>query len=403
VSGTCAIPSTTGAVRAVLWSVDCNTRDLAHRGYEAITGSQTFQLALTQVLIIYVALVGYRLLFAADGARLSDGPRMALKIGAVLALVSSWSVFETLAFDLAAKAPAEIAALISDGGRTGAQDPIGRLQVAYDQLSSSAAAFTAAATTQNGQQTAPQVTPPTTTSPQDAEQADAMAKREAAGRALGAASAAVLVVDAGLVAVSTLMIGVLGAIGPIFIVLLIFQQTRGFFVGWVRALTAAALVSMSVWLLDLLMTAVLQPWLVALAQQRALKQLEPGAAMTAATIVFVFTAAQLALVAGAGVIAFGFRLVWGQATASAAAPAAGSGGAETAVSPPAMVSRPSLLADQLRRFDGVLEARGRTASGSATGAAFAGVDRVILAGGSTDPYRRAAQARDNLGRRGAFR
>jgi len=402
VSGTCAIASNTGAVRAVLWSVDCSTRDLAHRGYEAITGSPTFQLALTQLLIIYVALVGYRLLFAADGARLSDGPRMALKLGAVLALVSSWSVFETLAFDLAAKAPAEIASLISEGGRSGAGDPIGRLQVAYDQLSASAAAFTAAAAAQPGQATAPQAAAQANTAPQDTEQADATARRQLAGRALGAASAAVLVIDAGLVAVSTIVIGVLGAVGPIFIVLLIFQQTRGVFEGWVRALAAAGLASMSIWLLDLSMTSVLQPWLISLAQQRAIKQLDPGPAMTAATLVFVFTTAQLALVAGGAVIAFGFRLGSVTRLFSTATAQAGSSGLESAYAPLTMVSRPSLLADQLRRFDSVLDARGRAAT-SGGGVGVQGLGGAGFSLPSADPYRRPATIPGALSRRGPFR
>ena len=42
--------------------------------------------ALTVALTIYVAVIGYRLLFG-NGARLADGPTIALKIGAVLALV----------------------------------------------------------------------------------------------------------------------------------------------------------------------------------------------------------------------------------------------------------------------------------------------------------------------------
>ncbi|HEY5409503.1 MAG TPA: type IV secretion system protein, partial [Caulobacteraceae bacterium] len=158
-SAACNIASGAGAVRAMIGAVDCNTRDFAHHGYVALTGGEAFQSGLTLVLTIYVALVGYRLLFAQGGARLTDAPRMALKIGAVLALVSGWNLFETLAFDLAAKAPAEIAAVISPaGGKPGHEDPVGRLQVAYDQLTASASAFTAQAQadSQNAaEQTAP--------------------------------------------------------------------------------------------------------------------------------------------------------------------------------------------------------------------------------------------------------
>ena len=100
----------------------------------------------------------------------------------------------------------------------------------------------------------------------------------------------------------------LGAVGPIFIVLFLFRQTRGFFAGWVRAMAAAALVSAGTWTLILLMLRVLEPWLVTLAQQRELKALDPRTAMTAASIVEVFTAAQIGMVLLAAGVAFAFRL-----------------------------------------------------------------------------------------------
>ena len=91
-NGVCTIPADTGAVRAVLFAVECNTRDFAHQGYVALTGGEAFQSGLTLALTIYVALVGYRLLFAPEGARLTDAPRMALKVGAVARSSSPWSL-----------------------------------------------------------------------------------------------------------------------------------------------------------------------------------------------------------------------------------------------------------------------------------------------------------------------
>jgi len=396
----CHVPADTGAVRAVIASVDCNTRDFAHQGYVALTGGEAFQSGLTLVLTIYVALVGYRLLFASDGARLTDAPRMALKIGAVLALVTSWNLFETLAFDLVSKAPAEIAQVISPGQK----DPVGRLQVAYDQLAQDASAFDAQgrqASQSAAEQTAPTVTPAMTPPKLDGAKAEAAQRDQAAARALTAAAGAVLTVDTGSVAVAMVALGVLGAIGPLFIVLLLFDQTRGFFEGWVRAIVAAGLASMSAWTLILLMGTVLEPWLVALAQQRELSALEPEPAMTAAAIVFAFTAAQLAMVAGSAVIAFGFRMIsplrfWPQAQAQAQAQ--GRSVETTTTGVIALAPRASLLADQLRRFDGVIEGRTREAAAASM--------RLIQPGLAWEPgfavatdYRRAGPSRDHLGRR----
>ncbi len=407
-SASCVIPPDTGAVRAMIAAVDCSTRDFAHRGYVALTGGEAFQSALTLALTVYVALVGYRLLFAAEGVRLADAPRMALKIGAVLALVTSWNLFETLAFDLVSQAPAEIASMIAPGaGRPGRQDPVGSLQVAYDQLTTSAAALAAEAQ-EASRNAAVSAAPPTSTplavdtQPDSAKALDAERDRDAA-RTLKQAAAAVLTVDAGAIALAMVVVGVLGAIGPIFITLLLFDETRGFFEGWVRALAAAGLVSMSAWTLALLMANVLDPWLVTLARERELSALEAAPAMTAATIVFVFTAAQLAMVAGAAVIAFGFRLDrvlrWFPVGQEPARP---SEGAEGRGPPSAVVSRASLLAEQLRRFDSVIEARGRAATDASVrlvGAAPVGQARAFAG----DGYRRVEFARDRLGRKGGER
>lgn len=404
-SGACTIPADTGAVRAVIAAVDCNTRDFAHQGYVTLTGGEAFQSALTLALTVYVALVGYRLLFAADGARLTDAPRMALKVGAVLALVTSWNLFETLAFDLAAKAPAEIASAISPGGgKPGAQDPVGRLQVAYDQLLASASALATQAreTAQSAiESTAPTAVPSTAPPAIDSAKAETGQREQTAARALDTAAAAVLTIQAGAVAVDMIAIGILCAIGPIFVTLLLFDQTRGLFEGWVRAVVAAALASMSAWALILLMTTILQPWLVTLAQQRELKMMDPAPAMTAASIVFVFTAAQIAMAAGSAVIAFGFRLALPRREAPARTSATQAAEAAEGWGSLTRVSRASLLAEQLRRSAAMTARRGTVAAGEAV--------RLVSSQSVIEPrlaaagFGRAGLSRDHLQRRGPRR
>ena len=135
----CAPVTDMGLVRDVLTAVDCNTRGFARLGYDSLTlTGSPFQTALTLLLTVYVAVTGYRLFFATGGVHLSDGPGIILKIGAILTLVTSWSVFQTLVFDMASRAPVEIARAITVPLRTGgalAADPLAGLQAAYDQLS----------------------------------------------------------------------------------------------------------------------------------------------------------------------------------------------------------------------------------------------------------------------------
>jgi type IV secretion system protein VirB6 len=328
--GSCNFAEGMGVVRDMLAAVDCNTRDFAMLGYQSLTTNVAFQTALTICLTIYVALIGYRLLYASEGVRLSDGPGMALRIGATLALVTSWGLFQTLVFDMAARAPLEIAGLISapiQDNSALTSDPVGGLQAAYDQMSGAAGSLGktagAAAQTQENQES------------------------EAAG--LPAIAADVIFLgSAGLVAVVMIATGVLTAIGPVFVILFLFLETRGLFVGWVRALCAAALALLSSWTLIVLMLHVLEPWLLELGQQGEAGPANEQVATTAAAIVFIFAACQIGMIVAGFVIASGFSLRNRRRTQ----PASQRMVAETrqTLAVPA-ISRPARLAEQLQRAD----------------------------------------------------
>ena len=109
------------------------------------------------------------------------------------------------------------------------------------------------------------------------------------------------------------------AIGPIFIALFLFEATRGLFVGWLRAVLAAALAPMVCWITTSIMLVVLQPWLTDLAHGRDLGQPDVNLATAVISLVFVFAAAQGALVIGGAVIAGGFKLPAPRALAGATA------------------------------------------------------------------------------------
>jgi type IV secretion system protein VirB6 len=319
-----------GVIRGVLATVDCQTRAYAQVGYSALTsGNSMFQTALTALLTIYVAFIGYRMMFARGDVRLSDAPGIALKIGVILALVTSWSTFQTLVFDVADRAPVEIAGVVSSpfqGSGSLASRPVDGLQVAYDEMTQSAIAFSKK--TQPGQR--------------------AYATREgAAAEGLSTAAGALFVMSAGVISASTLAIGVLTAVGPVFVALFLIPATRGFFVGWVRALVAAALTPMVGWLLIVLSLVVLEPWLVTLADQRRAETLDPQTGLSVAALVFVFAFAQAALVIGACVMAIAFKLPRSVRDSSSAARAAsaGAGGPDPIVQP----SRAERLAMELQR------------------------------------------------------
>ena len=318
-NGVCRAMVDDGVIRSVLAAVDCQTRNYAQLGYTALTaGSGLFQTALTVLLTIYVAVIGYRMLFAQGNIRLSDTPIIALKIGVILALVTSWSTFQTVVFDLANRAPKEIAAVVAaplqERRASLASAPVDGLQFAYDEMGLTAEAL--------GKKAGPN--------------ARTYANAEAsAAQTVTTATVALFVMSAGVISAATLAIGVLTATGPVFVALFLIPAARGFFVGWLRALMAAALTPMVGWLLIVLMLAVIQPWLDALAQQRP-DNVDPQTAMSLAALVFVFAFGQLALVIAACVMAFGFRLsqpaqIPGRARVTA--PNSGTAGSEPAATP----------------------------------------------------------------------
>jgi type IV secretion system protein VirB6 len=345
----CSTVTDLGVVRDVLTTVDCNTRNFARLGYESLAAANSpFQTALTVALTIYVAVIGYRLLFG-EGARLTDGPVIALKIGAVLALVTSWSLFQTLVFDLAERAPIEIAALISAPmrGHSLAADPVAGLQASYDQLRETSNTF---------------AHPPKSVSEH------AQTDYATASEALSMAADGLFISSAGLIAVVMIAIGLLTATGPLFIATFLFFETRGLFVGWVRALAASAFGLLSGWSLTVLMLHAVDPWMDALSDIGANGLSDAKTGITAAIIVLVFSVAQIGLLLAGIMIARGFRLP------ATRAPRAGGqiAIAQTTQNalPLDLISRPARLAEQLGRQEGPAVSSERT-SATATSVTYA--------------------------------
>jgi type IV secretion system protein VirB6 len=348
-----------GLIRGVIDAVDCHTRGFAETGYDQLTASGSpFQAWLTALLVIYVAFLGYRMLFAAGDARLSDLPITALKIGVVLVLTANWTVFQTLVFDLASRAPLELSRLATAPARSDGSlltgGPLHGLQVTYDQLTQAATMLAKAAHDQGGAANA--------------------GGAAGAAEALWRASEALFLTTAGLFSAAIVAVGVLTAIGPVFIALMLFDATRGLFVGWLRALLTAALAPLVGWMATSLMLIVVQPDILALADQRRAGHIDIDTAVTTAAVVFVFSVVQVGLLAAGALIAFSFRLGSTRAGRVQAAPLADRDRAPA----PATVSRAENLASFLRRSEpagemfgaGAVRGAGRAAPGSGSSMAY---------------------------------
>ena len=326
-----------GLVRGVLGGMECHTRVLARTGYEALGAANSpYQAWLTALLAIYVAVIGYRLLLGAGG-RTSELPLSALKIGAVLALTANWALFEGLVFDVVTKGAWELARMVTlpMGQQSAfAGDPVGALQVSYDQLTLSAAAF--------GKAAGPMANP-------------AAGGSAAAAAALWQAAQALFFSTAGVFSVAMAVSGVLTALGPVFVALLLFDATRGLFVGWLRALLLSAFLPMAGWPIVALTLSMLEPQLTILARQRVTGGLDVDTALATASFVFVIAAVQLGVAAVAALIASGFT-PFSRSKAELSVGASAVAATASAIRPP---SRPERLAQALDRQYGALLGAGR--------------------------------------------
>ena len=109
-----AINATAGSAETMVNTVDCYMQSTVQAGYANLLGpGSVFGYALTIALTIYVAIVGYRLIFGRSSLSMGEmAPRMLL-IGAVLALTSNWATYQILVYDVLTDGPQEIVSAVN--------------------------------------------------------------------------------------------------------------------------------------------------------------------------------------------------------------------------------------------------------------------------------------------------
>ncbi len=286
----CPAPSDLGMVRGVVETVDCHIRVLVHDTYRDLVGPNTwFATAFTGLLTIYIALVGYQLLIGRGGLRVTQLPFAALKIGLILAFLTSWAAYQTLIFDVLFEGPAELMKVML--GPLAAQgagfdgDVMGGVERTFTDLSKAAGVYGG--------------------------MAGANANILQGGPMLGSGilwlcSVTLLMSTLGLIIAAKIVLAFLLAIGPFFIGMLLFDVTRGLFEGWLRTTLAFAMAPMAVNVFGGVMLLILQPFLEVLMGNAGKRLFEMGPVITIALVAAVFTLVMIfGLMAVAG-IARGF-------------------------------------------------------------------------------------------------
>ena len=298
----CQPDSGTGLVSRILTYVDCQAQAIGMGGYQALASpNSTLSLIIGALLTIFVALLGYRMLLGWTPG-ISEGVLAAVKVGIVLTLAFSWPAYRTLVYDVFLKGPAELASEIgrpaaipgAAGGLAQRLDGADRGFVALAILGpgiGAPAPLDGAAVPGAQQQRAPSVFDPF---------------------ALGGARVIYLAGAIGALAGLRLVAALMLALGPIFVSFLLFEGTRGLFVGWLRVLAGAALGALGASIVLGVELALLEPWLVELIAWRNAGYSIPGAAAELFVVSIVFALVLAAIVAAAwrATVGLGLPAAW---------------------------------------------------------------------------------------------
>lgn len=200
-------------VSGVLRSVDCETGRVTQLAFERIFGIHgALGFALTALLSIYVALLAVSLLTGRSTMRLSLLTPRALTIGLVLTFATSWVAYQQVVWNLAAGAPDQIAGIMIGSHGSAVHLFAAQLDKIFAAIVDAAKAASAAATTGPAHQDGP-------FAPVDLLWLSAML---------------LLLGTAGVLIVARIALAAMLAIGPLFIVLALFEGLRGLFEGWLK-------------------------------------------------------------------------------------------------------------------------------------------------------------------------
>jgi type IV secretion system protein VirB6 len=212
------IESATSGVAAALRSVDCIASESAGEAFGRLFGMNGGLLpALTILLTLYVAFIAISLLTGRSQLTVSAlTPRM-ITLGMVLTFATSWVAYQSVVWNLATGAPDELAGIMTGSPGSATRLFADRIDLIFAAIAEAAA-----------------------------EASDAAPAEEGAGGSFTPANLMwlgallLLLGTVGVLVTSKIALAVLVAIGPIFVVLALFNGTRGLFAGWVRAVVMLA-------------------------------------------------------------------------------------------------------------------------------------------------------------------
>lgn len=345
-------------VAAALQAVDCVAGETTAAAFGRLFAPGGALLTvLTILLTLYVAWFGFNLLMgrATLGVR-SLTPRM-MTIGLVLTFVTSWIAYSSVVWNLAVGGPDQIATVITGSEGSATQVFAQKIDVVFQAL----------------QQAVPQ-TP---------ENKNVGAFSPEGMMWLGAML--FLLGTVGVLVTARIALAVLVAVGPIFVVLALFDGTRGLFAGWLKGLVMLALVPLFAVLGGSVMLELAVPILAELT--RTPGQIAPQAAMAFLLVGAVHVALMVLVLKVSSTMVAGWR-VFGLVPASGERGDRAASAAATVV--PAMAAAPGPAASSASGSERRIPVAAFATAPAANDIAASGVGaprdvRVVAAAGASAP------------------
>ena len=254
-SAACTVPG--AGIAHALASVDCRIGETVATSYGRLFGpSGAFAAVLTVLLTLYVGVIGLGLITGRSRLTLAGMTPRVAAIGLVLTFATSWPAYQTLVYGLLVGGPEQIAATLN-GGHAGFSLAL-RLDALFDRFADAARALG-----DGGKPASGPLGP--------------LAGPQMAAALVWVSGLVILLGAAGTLVLTRIMLAILLALGPVFVVLALFHPTRGLFEGWLRTAVMFALAPLLTVLASSLALGLLAPLVDAIADdpQGAATDLRP--------------------------------------------------------------------------------------------------------------------------------
>lgn len=352
---------------STLLSLDCRVNGLVSGGYARLFGADgALNAALTTVLTIYVLLIGYTLMTGRMRISLPSLTPKVATLALVLTFATAWPAYQAVVYGLLAGGPDQIASIfMGESARGGAARAFAtRLDSLFDALVEMGRAVSAAG--------------------------DPNSESVKLASNLAWTSAIVtLLSTVGLLVISRIVLAVLLALGPVFVVFALFKPTRGLFEGWLKTSAAFAFAPMLVVLGGSGLVAMMEPMIAPIAADPAAAVQDPRGLVT----LFVTAVVYAALLPTLGMVSLNLTRSWrtgSDRTSNGGDRPASAGSAEASASAFGPAASSALPDD---RVAGVVASALQDGGNASTSSSLV-LDRAVAVTDSTPPPRQTSSSRE---------